>query len=153
MPDETGAPARRRPDKLSIIVYSGEFDKVHYALALASSAVATNQAATLFFTMGACRALLRAAADGVPGWHTLDAGPGRPPLAEIDRDYARLGVATFDELFSACVDLGVRFIVCEMGLRAAGIKPEDLRDDLTIDTAGIVTFLGDASKDGAMLFV
>ena len=149
---ENGAPAPDRPDKLSIIVYSGEFDKVHYALALASSAVATNQAATLFFTMGACRALVRAGADGTPGWHTLGAGPGQTP-AEIDRDYARLGVATFDELFSACVELGVRFIVCEMGLRAAGITPEDLRDDLTIDTAGIVTFLGDASKDGAMLFV
>ena len=148
MPAENGAPASDRPDKLSIIVYSGEFDKVHYALALASSAVATNQAATLFFTMGACRALVRAGPDGVPGWHGLDAAP-----AETDRDYARLGVATFDELFSACVELGVRFIVCEMGLRAAGIKPEDLRDDLTIDTAGIVTFLGDASKDGAMLLV
>ncbi len=32
-------------------------------------------------------------------------------------------------------------------------EAEDLRDDLTIDTAGIVTFLGDASTDGAMLFV
>ena len=152
MPAETGAPASNRPDKLSIIVYSGEFDKVHYALALASSAVATNQAATLFFTMGACRALVRAGADGTPGWHALGPGPGRA-AAEIDQDYARLGVATFDELFSACVELGVRFIVCEMGLRAAGIEPEDLRDDLTIDTAGIVTFLGDASKDGAMLLV
>lgn len=152
MPAEERAPASSRPDKLSIIVYSGEFDKVHYALALASSAVATNQAATLFFTMGACRALVRAGADGTPGWHGLGAGPGRA-AAEIDRDYARLGVATFDELFSACVELGVRFIVCEMGLRAAGIEPEDLRDDLTIDTAGIVTFLGDASKNGAMLFV
>ena len=40
-----------------------------------------------------------------------------------------------------------------MGLRAAGIDAKDLRDDLTIDTAGIVTFLGDASKDGAMLLV
>ncbi len=149
---ENGAPAPGRPDKLSIIVYSGEFDKVHYALAMASSAVATNQAATLFFTMGACRALLRAGADGVPGWHTLAAVQGRA-AAEMDREYAKRGVATFDELFSACVELGVRFIVCEMGLRAAGIEPEDLRDDLSIDTAGIVTFLGDASKDGAMLLV
>ncbi len=152
MPAENGAPASGRPDKLSIIVYSGAFDKVHYALALASSAVATNQAATLFFTMGACRALLRAGADGVPGWHTLGAVQGRA-AAEMDREYAKRGVATFDELFSACVELGVRFIVCEMGLRAAGIEAKDLRDDLTIDTAGIVTFLGDASTDGAMLFV
>ncbi len=152
MPAENGPPASDRPDKLSIVVYSGAFDKVHYALALASSAVATNQAATLFFTMGACRALLRAGADGVPGWHTLAAGPGRA-AAEMDREYAKRGVATFDELLSACVELVVRFIVCEMGLRAAGIEAKDLRDDLTIDTAGIVTFLGDASTDGAMLFV
>ncbi len=153
MPRENGAPAPDRPDKLSIIVYSGEFDKVHYALALASSAVATNQAATLFFTMGACRALVRAGADGVPGWHGLDARPGRAAPAETDRDYARLGVATFEELFSACVELGVRFIVCDMGQRAAGIDAKDLRDDLSIDTAGIVTFLGDASQDGAVFFI
>ncbi len=96
---------------------------------------------------------LRAGADGVPGWHTLAAGQGQVAPAEMDREYAKRGVATFEELFSACVELGVRFIVCEMGLRAVGIDGKDLRDDLTIDTAGIVTFLGDASTDGAMLFV
>ena len=34
MPDD------RAPEKLSIVVFSGEFDKVHYALVLASAAAA-----------------------------------------------------------------------------------------------------------------
>ena len=58
------------PDKLSIVVFSGAFDKVHYALAMAAASLAVNTPATLFFTMGASRALLAEDADG-PGWRHL----------------------------------------------------------------------------------
>ena len=56
------------PDKLSIIVYDGHFDKVHYALVLAAAASAVGRPVTLFFTMGACRALMKPANDGQPAW-------------------------------------------------------------------------------------
>jgi hypothetical protein len=42
---------------LSIIVRSDRYEDVHYALAMASAAVAVNQRAVLFFTMGGLRAL------------------------------------------------------------------------------------------------
>ncbi len=45
------------PNKLSIIVYSGQFDKVHYALVMASAAAAVGRPVTMFFTMDACIAL------------------------------------------------------------------------------------------------
>ena len=54
MPPDDKAP---RPQKLSVIVFSGDYDRVHYALAMASAAAATNRAVTLFFTMAATRAL------------------------------------------------------------------------------------------------
>ena len=41
-----------RPEKLSIVVFSGDFDKIHYALVMASAAAAIDIPATLFFTMG-----------------------------------------------------------------------------------------------------
>ena len=44
---------------LGIIVHSGDVERVHYALALASSAAAVNTRAILFFTMGGIRTLLR----------------------------------------------------------------------------------------------
>ena len=123
------------------MVYSEAVDKVHYALAMASAAVAIDIPANLFFTMGAVRALV--GGSGTPGWATMTAGDGRSG-AELDDDYRRRGVATFEELIEACSALGVRLMVCEMGLRAMGLTREDLRDDLNIAEGGLVTFFSDA---------
>lgn len=124
------------PDKLSIIVYSGDFDRVHYALAMAAAAAAIDRPATLFFTMEAIRALAK------------DAAPSARDPARAAR-----GVATFEELLAACAALDVRFMVCEMGLRAVGLRSSDLRDDVAFEEGGLVTFLNDASASGAMVLI
>ena len=98
------------PDKLSIVVFDGRFDRVHYALVMASAAAATSRKVTLFFTGSALTALKPG------GWRGLDGEAER-----TDADYKKKGVADFESLLEACRDLGVRFIACEMGLRAAGI--------------------------------
>ena len=140
-----------RPQKLSLIVYSGAFDKVHYALAMASAAAAVNIPATLFFTMQAIYALKKDAG-GVPGWHGLPGGDGRE-AALIDAEFAQAGVATFAELLGACRDLGVTFMVCEMGLRAVGLSAADLRDDIDYVEGGLVTFYQDTRNGGSMVFI
>ena len=141
------------PDQLSVIVFSGTFEKVHYALVLAASTAAVGRRATLFFTMESCRALLKADEDGAAAWRhlPLESGPGVG--GEADDVYAGKGVATFEELLMACVELGVRFMVCEMGLRAMGLDRAEFRDDVPLDEGGVVTFLNDSSSQGAMLFV
>ena len=58
MPAPSASAADARPTKLSLVLFSGSYDKVHYALAMAAAALASNTPATLFFTMGAARALL-----------------------------------------------------------------------------------------------
>ena len=145
------------PEKLSIVVFSGDFDKVHYALVMASCAAATNTPATLFFTMEACRALQKPGPDGDAPWQKMpvSGGPDNDPDngGDMDEDFRESGVAGFEELLESCVLLGVRFMVCEMGLRALGVSGGSLRDDVPIETGGVVTFLNDASKDGAMLFI
>jgi peroxiredoxin family protein len=133
-------PDKAPPDKLSIVVFSGDYAKVHYALAMASGAAAINRAVTLFFTMDALRALDAGGLANVPG-------------AELDATYAERGVAGFGELLEACVSFGVKFMVCEMGLRAIGMESAELRTDVPYEAGGIVTFLNDASADGAMLFI
>lgn len=134
------------PAKLSLIVFSDDYARVHYALAAAAAAAAVDRPATLFFTMGAARALRAASEDGEAGWRTL-AGAGE------DAALQARGVAGFDELLESCAELGVRFLVCEMGLRAIDLTPQALRGDLDIAVAGLVTFLNDARGDGAMLFL
>lgn len=135
------------PDKLSIVVFSGGFERVHYALATAAAAAATDRPTTLFFTMEACRALAKPLADGKPGWTAL------PGAMDRDAEFSRRGVATFNELFDACIALDVTIMVCEMGLRAMAMTSDDLRHDFEHVQGGIVTFLNDASSDGAMLFI
>lgn len=145
-------PEADRPNKLSLIINSGDFDKVHYALAMASAAVAINVPATLFFTMEAIRALKKSGAAESPGWHALRAADGRDAAA-VDDEFASRGVARFDELLEACRDLGAVFMVCDMGLRAIGLELADLREDIDYSEGGLVTFLNDARADGAMVFI
>lgn len=151
MPPE--GPARKPPDKLSLVVFSGAFDRVHYALVMASAAVATGTPATLFFTMEACRALAKPDKEGAPGWSSMPAGDRGGDAAAMDADLGARGVAQFEELLSACAEIGVRILVCEMGLRAVGMTRADLRDDIPIEETGVVTFLGDASGTGVVLFI
>ena len=49
------------------------------------------------------------------------------------------GVGDFETLLQACVELGAKFIVCEMGLRALDIDRSRLRTDVPFTVAGIVT--------------
>jgi peroxiredoxin family protein len=121
---------------VSIIVRSGKYEDVHYALAVAAAAVAVNKPAVLFFTMAGIRALT-----------------GPPPALD---DWARdavnrqRGVGDFETLLQACVELGVRFIVCEMGLRSLDIDRTTLRADVPFTVAGIVTLL-EETKPGMHL--
>ena len=121
---------------VSIIVRSGKYEDVHYALALAAAAVAVNKPAVLFFTMSGIHALM---------------GPP-PPLEGWERDAVnrQRGVGDFETLLQACVELGVRFIVCEMGLRSLAINRTKLRADVPFTVAGIVTLL-EETKPGMHL--
>ncbi len=152
MTDDTG----QRPDKLSIIVFSGDFDRVHYALVTASAAVAIDIPVTLFFTMEASRALLAPIDNGHATWRDLPVGPssalGRNG-GEMDDGFKQRTVADFEDLLAACVALGVRFMVCDMGLRALDLEGARLREDVPVESGGMVTFLNDASRTGQMLFI
>ena len=134
------------PDKLSLVVISDDFERVHYAFSMAAAAAAIERPTTLFLTMGAIRALAHKRADGAPGWTVL-------PGAARDAVFAERGVATFEDLITACVALGVKIMVCEMGLRALGLERNELRQDFEFGEGGIVTFLNDASATGAMMFI
>lgn len=136
------------PKKLSLVVFSGSFEKVHYALVMASSALAIGREVTLFFTMEASRALLAPS-----GWRHLRTDAQGATATSIDLSYATRGIGTFEELLSACASLDGKFMVCEMGLRALGLEDQATRDELSIETGGVVTFLNDAKQNGEMLFI
>ncbi|MEI6557186.1 MAG: hypothetical protein WCO00_02180 [Rhodospirillaceae bacterium] len=139
--------------KLSLVVFSGGFDRVHYALAMAAAAAATGRPVSLLITGRALAALVDSGDPARPGWTDLDtADDGAAPAARNQTLVGR-GVAGFEELLTAAAALGVTVIVCEMGLRALGpAGGRRLRADIPHRVGGIVSFLG-AAEGGSILFV
>ncbi|HZH27370.1 MAG TPA: DsrE/DsrF/DrsH-like family protein [Azospirillaceae bacterium] len=131
---------------LAVIVQSGGFDHVHYALVMASTAAATGRRTVLFFTGRALRALA-----GPQGWLELDRGDDGTTPASRNAAMRAAGVGDFETLLSACAELGVRFIACEMGMRLAGLRHDQLRKDFDIEQAGMATLLNAA--DGPIVHV
>lgn len=133
---------------LAIVVFAGGYDRVHYALVLATAAAATDRPTTLFFTHRALPALL----DG-DGWTRLDPADDGSSARERDGTLRARKVADMDELLESAGALGVKFIACEMGWRTLGIEQPKLRADLAVETAGVVTLLSTVPTDTQLLFI
>jgi peroxiredoxin family protein len=116
-------------EPLGILLLSGAHDRAHYAFVLATGAAALGRRVVLFATNGGCRALL---AD----WSSL---------ADSARDAVvrHRGVAGIGELREAAVELGIRMIACEAGLRAEALSDAKLMAG--VEVAGVATFLAETS--------
>ena len=55
-------------------------------------------------------------------------------------------MAGFAELLASATELGVRLIVCDAGLKAEGLRPEQLDPSLNGEVAGVVTFLAETES-------
>ena len=114
----------RTDHALGILLLSGEHERAHYALVLATGAAALGREVVLFASNAGCRLLLAPS-----------------PLLEEERE-ARLearGVAPIATLLPAAAELGVRRIACEAGLRAEGLAAASLAEG--VEVAGVATFL------------
>lgn len=136
-------PAER---SLICILHSGDYERVRFTLATAAAAAAADRDVTLFFTMDACVALQRDR-----GWHGLQSTGGS--ALEADTALRDRGVAGFEELLGACRDLGVRLVVCEMGLRAREFAKAEMDPDLSLEIGGLFSLLAGDGADAQLLFV
>lgn len=112
-------------EPLGILLISGTHERAHYAFVMASGAAALGRDVVLFATNAGCKALLR-------DWSGLTE-------AERDTRIQAVGVAGLEELRDAALELSVRTIACEAGLRAEGIDPALLLPQTEV--AGVATFL------------
>ncbi len=114
-----------RSEPLGILLISGTHERAHYAFVMASGAAALGRDVVLFATNAGCKALLR-------DWQALDD-------AARDARIRPSGVAGLEELREAALELHVRTIACEAGLRAENIDPAGLLPQTEV--AGVATFL------------
>jgi peroxiredoxin family protein len=134
-PQPSGLP----PLPLGIILHSGDFARAHYALMMANAALAMGREVVLFATMAGIGAFTR------EGWRGL-------PGAEADARLSLCGVAGFADLLAAAIEMKLRLIVCDAGLKALALTEADLDPALPGEIAGLVTFY-EAVGDGSIVFV
>ncbi|MGE0221660.1 MAG: DsrE/DsrF/DrsH-like family protein [Acetobacteraceae bacterium] len=121
---------------LGVLLLSGAHDRAHYAFVVASGAAAIGRAVVLFATNAGCHALFT-------DWSGLTDAPR-------DERIRAAGVAGLAELREASVELGVRMIACEAGLRAEGLDAGHLMAG--VEVAGIATFLS-AVRNGQIITI
>ena len=121
-------------EPLGILLISGDHERAHYAFVVAAGAAAVGRPVVLFATNEGCRALL-------DDWSQLH-NAGRDTAVQAG------GVAGLGELREAAMQLNVRMIACEAGLRMAGLHGAALVAGAEI--AGVTTFL-EATKGGQIV--
>ena len=155
-------------EKISIVCFSGDFDKAIAAFTIAAGAAATNREVSMFFTFWGLNILKKKQRHSWIGkgilarfFNFLMGGRKTLPLSRLNffgispklmtGMMKKNNVATLPELIAATKDLGVRLVACEMAMHILGIQREDLVDEVE-DVIGVPTFL-DNSMDAKIIFI
>ncbi len=155
--------------KKTIILFSGEFDKVMAAFIIANGAAAMGDDVTMFFTFWGLNTLRKPAKVATAGKRPLQKafaammprGPGRLTLSHMNfggagprlmkRVMRQQNVSSLEELIDTARDQGVKMVACTMSMDVMGLRPEELIDGL--EFAGVATYLGEADEANVNLFI
>jgi len=152
--------------KASIVVFSGDMDKVMAAFIIATTAAASGIETTMFFTFWGLQALKKKVPtgrtlfermlsmflrdiDGIGPSKLNMGGMGRWMFKKMMKQHQ---VATLPELRQMAVDLGVKLLACQMSMEVMGIRREDLIDEVT-DVVGAATYVAEANQSHITLFI
>lgn len=156
------------PDnKVSIIVFSGDLDKVLPAFIIATGAAAMGLEVSLFFTFWGLNVLKKRRDLSGKGFleklFALMTPVGTEGLGVSKMNFFGIGakmlralmkqkqVASLEELAQMAREMGVKIIACQMSMDVLDIKPDELWDG--IEVGGVATFLADATKSKVTLFI
>jgi len=157
-------------NKLSMIVFSGDLDKVLAAFVIATGAVAMGMEVVMFFTFWGTP-VLRDKKKNVGGKDMmgkmfgamLPTGTGDVKLSNMNMGgmgtammkslMKKKNVASLEEMIGLAEELGVRIYVCEMSMDLMGFQREEFIDYKDLGFAGVATFLQEAANSKVQLFV
>ena len=137
-------------DKATIIVHSGDMDKVYSALIIANGALAMGMEASLYFTFWGLQRLKKGDLDKGPLSKMNMLGLGKWMMK---RKMKKAGVASLEKLLQDFKELGGKILACDMTMEIMGIKKEDLRDDLISDYCAVGTYINEARESSVTLFI
>jgi len=157
-------------NKLSMVVFSGDLDKVLAAFVIATGAVAMGMEVVMFFTFWGTP-VLRDKKKSVGGKDVmgkmfgamLPTGTGDVKLSNMNMGgmgtammkslMKKKNVASLEEMIELAEELDVRIYVCEMSMDLMGFKREEFIDYKNMGFAGVATFLQEAANSKVQLFV
>jgi peroxiredoxin family protein len=157
--------------KKTIIVFSGDYDRMMAAFIIANGAAAMDDEVTMFFTFWGLAALRKEQKPTLPvtGKSGLQkmfsgmlpkhaeklglskfnfAGAGRFMMKKVMKAE---NVMTVSELLETAREQGIKMIACTMSMDVLGISKEELIDG--IEYAGVATYLGETDESNVNLFI
>ena len=154
--------------KLTMILFSGDFDKVMAAFIIANGALAMGKEVTMFVTFWGLDALKKPEM-GTAGKNILEKmitwmrpkGPTQLPTSKMN--FGGIGPKLFkymmgkknvepvSSLMEMAMEFGLRIVACQMSMDVMGIKKEDLLDG--IEFGGVAVFLSESYGSNTTLFV
>ena len=154
-------------DRVAVVVFSGDLDRVLAAFIIATGAAAMGQQVSMFFTFWGLSVLKK---DKQLSGKTLFQkmmtvmSPGSSKDLPVSKmNYFGVGaqmlrsmmkeknVNSLEEMISLARELGVRMIACEMSRDLTGIKEPELVAGL--ECGGVASFLADSLKSRTSLFI
>ena len=157
-------------DQLSMVVFSGDMDKILAAMIIATGAVAYDMKVKLFFTFWAISAL-RDPKKNAKGKNFMEKmfgmmlprGAGKVKLSNMNMCgmgtsmikgiMKKHKVASLEEMFKIAGENGVEINICEMSMNLMGFKKEEMIDYPGMNICGVATFLSDAQESKIQLFI
>jgi len=159
---------RDTPQGKTIIVFSGDLDKVLASFIIANGAAAMGRPVTMFFTFWGLTVLRKAEKQPVKktfmesmfgamlprGSKKLRlsrmnmGGMGTSMMKKIMNDK---NVDSLEELIRKAIAQGVKIVACTMSMDVMGIKAEELIDG--VELGGVGAYLGDAEESNVNLFI
>ena len=137
-------------DKATIIVHSGEMDKIYSALIVANGALAMGMEASLFFTFWGLQRLKKGGLEKGPLSKMNMLGLGK---WIVKRKMKQAGAASLEKLLQDFNELGGKILACDMTMEIMGIKKEDLREELISEYCAVGTYINEARESTITLFI
>jgi peroxiredoxin family protein len=137
-------------NKATIIVHSGDMDKVYSALIIGNGALSMGMEVSLYFTFWGLQRLKKGGLEKGPlsKMHMLGLGKWM-----VKRKMKKAGVASLEKLIQDFKELGGKILACDMTMDIMGVRKEDLRDDLIEDYCGVGTYMREAMESNLTLFI
>jgi NADPH-dependent 2,4-dienoyl-CoA reductase/sulfur reductase-like enzyme/peroxiredoxin family protein/TusA-related sulfurtransferase/rhodanese-related sulfurtransferase len=166
--EKTNTAPMELPQGKTMVVFSGDLDKVLASFIIANGAASMGRPVTMFFTFWGLNALRKAEKlrvkkpfmDGMFGAMmprgtsrlTLSkmhmGGMGTAMMKKVMKDK---NVNSLEDLMKTAMENGVKIVACTMSMDVMGLTKEELIDG--IEYAGVAAYLGDAEQSNVNLFI